>query len=60
MTSPYERIPIKKKSNKINEIKDDVILVLKKTLLSEIIVIKLNFHLRNTVKLFRTTYQKFD
>ena len=58
---PYiERIPIKKKSNKINEIKDDVILVLKKTLLSEIIVIKLNFHLRNTVKLFRTTYQKFD
>ena len=49
-------------SNKINEIKDDVILVLKKTLPSETIVIKLNSHLKNTMKFFRTifTCQKFD
>ena len=48
-------------SNKINEIKD-VVLVLEKTLLSEKIVIKLNFPLKNTMKVFRTilTYRKFD
>ena len=49
-------------SNKITEIKDDVILVLKKTLPSETIVIKLNSYLKNTMKFFRTisTCQKFD
>ena len=48
-------------SNKITEIKDDVILVLKKTLPSETIVIKLNSYLKNTMKFVRTisTCQKF-
>ena len=50
-------------SNKINEKKDDVYnLVLKKTLPSETIVIKLNSHLKNTTKFFRISFtcQKFD
>ena len=49
-------------SNKRNEIKDDVILVLKETLPLERIVIKLNSYLKNTIKFFRIifTCQKID
>ena len=57
----FNKIFYTENSNKINEIKD-VVLVLEKTLLSETIVIKLNFPLKNTMKVFRTifTYPKFD
>ena len=57
----FNKIFYTENSNKINEIKD-VVLVLEKTLLSEKIVIKLNFPLKNTMKVFRTilTYPKFD